>query len=148
MREFTDKNGHKWAISVDGSHVLRCKKELGVNLPGIFAEESKGFLELVQDFEKLYAVLWILCEKQANQLKVDPDTFASGIGGDELGAAVIALEQAVIDFFPVARQRTVLRLAGEKHRETTDQILSLVEKVLTQATPPNGDTSSSYGRSA
>jgi hypothetical protein len=35
MQTFTDNKGRQWSMSIDGGHVIRCKRELGVNLPGL-----------------------------------------------------------------------------------------------------------------
>lgn len=37
MAEFTDRQGRRWRLAIDGSHVLTAKRTFGVNLPGMFA---------------------------------------------------------------------------------------------------------------
>lgn len=142
MAEFTDRQGRRWRLAIDGSHVLTAKRTFGINLPGMFAEGSQPLAELVGDFEKFVGVLWILVEEQADKLMVDETDFVSGLAGDAFGRSINAFVEALIDFFPHAAQRAALTEIWQADQGLSTTIMSLMAKTLQDQRITISDSSS------
>ena len=106
MRSFKDNKGREWQVELNVLAIRTVKDQVGVLLTGLFTDDAKPLAELTADPCKLVDVVWALCSKQHED--VSDEEFATGLGGDALGAATEALIRAVVDFFPSPAQRAGL----------------------------------------
>lgn len=99
------RSSHKYTAIVD-------KKEVEVPLD-LAAKDGSQFTALGDDPLLAEDVLWTLCHKSAQAAGIDESAFRSALTGDEGGAAVAALREAVIDFFP-SRHKAILEELAAK----------------------------------
>jgi hypothetical protein len=110
---FKDTEGREWVVSVNIATVKRIKEKLQLDILdkiGITALE-----QIASDPIQLADVLFVVCERQAIERKVDDTAFGESLSGDALEAGSIALMGAIADFFPPS-QRAVLQNALAKSR--------------------------------
>ena len=96
LPKFKDGKGREWNLQINAGHIVGKKfQEIGWD----FERETKsGNYESLLDPFKFCAILWVVCEKQADEKKVDPVDFAEGLTGDIITQAQEALLAAVLDF--------------------------------------------------
>ena len=140
QEKFTDTNGREWRLSFSLGNARRVKNELGFDIGDLHG--GKAFAMLALDPMKLGHLLWVLCESQADAMKVDEESFAEGFGGETLTDALSALEVAVINFSPPYLRETVRKAiavsietleqgaatAVEMVEEHKEQIKGVIEK--------------------
>lgn len=144
MASFTDKNGRRWSIAIDGSHVINARRTFNVYLPGMFTDGNKPLQELLGDFEKFVGTLWICCEEQAIKAGVTEMEFAAGLGGDTFKAATDAFIEALIDFFPQAAQRAALKAAWKaEDRLLTEAMQTMATTIQKSITSGSSNSESS-----
>lgn len=102
MAKFTDREGREWSLSITVGD-LKPLREFGFDLGKITGSGKLLGEVLFGEPEKLVAVLFHLCERQADQRGVGPEDFAKGIDGSTLEQAGEAMVEAAIDFFPRSR---------------------------------------------
>lgn len=116
--------GKEYLIAVDGPKVFRVRKSVKID-----DDESRPFSQFCKDpvatFDVLTSdqlvvqnVLWVLCQKQAEENRLDQEAFESLLCGECGESAYDALLEAVIDFFQ-PRQRDVLRKMFEATKAAT-----------------------------
>lgn len=119
MATFTDTLGHSWDVVVTYHEHKRWKSELEVN---IFAFLSDPQELATIDIEKQIDMIWLAVEGQNDG--VDAREFAAGLSGDVLQDAIDALWGGIIDFFPEARKRDLLRAVLAKGKAVGDAMAS------------------------
>lgn len=95
---FTDSAGQDWQLRFTLRALESVRKEFGVDFSP--SADGQAFLVLSRDPLKLGAVLWTLCESQADNLGVSPEQFAERFDGPTLDAAYDALVAASIELAP------------------------------------------------
>lgn len=127
MPEFTDTRQRVWPLAFDYTLARRIKKEAGLDF--VNAHDGKAIEGIYRSDEKLVQVLWLLCQEQAEREQIDEEEFGRGLGGDALGAAIDALQEALVLFSRPAN-RPVLEQILAKAREAQDAEQKLVMEKL------------------
>lgn len=118
MNQFTDANGKVWTLTLTLGDIRRVRQECGVDL-GEFLTKPESFAENIADPEKLGAVLWVLCKKQAGD--VTPETFADGFDGPTIQSAIKKLAGAIADFYQSPEMAKVIKAGVESRVEKLDK---------------------------
>lgn len=95
MASFHDRTGEKWEIGFD-LPMLPKVRAAGFDLNKIGKDAKE--LDVLDDPEKLGAVLWELCEEQAEKRDLSPEQFAQRFDGPAIWAARDAVIEAIADF--------------------------------------------------
>lgn len=134
MRTF--KAGDRdWSILVTVATLNRVKSLTGYLLTDLVDSKSKLIADAAVSPLVLPNLLYATCKPQADQDGVTDEQFGEQLAGDVLGRATEALIEAVIDFFPNARQRELNRTLLGKTQETFDLVTSGMLKNLQAVTP-------------
>lgn len=104
----------------------RIHKALGINLDDILDDPEAFTRLLFAKPGKLVQLVWMFCEDQAAKKGVAEENFGRLFDGDTLEAAVSAVVDAVIGFFPKARGR-------EEIRKGLPRALQKMERVANRA---------------
>lgn len=127
---FTDRLGGEWSVALDVGLCRDIKRAHGVDLANWIDGKAAG--RLYQDDETLVAVLWMLCQSQADACDVDEEAFARLLNGDVLAAALTAIEEAVLGFTRPDR-RELVRQAIATMRDATAETLDKQRAKLASA---------------
>lgn len=122
MATFKDTEGREWVLKITVSTVKAVREgNDGIDLADM---TGKSFMRLADDPVLLVDTLWRLVEKQAVAQAVAPDDFGVSMGGDAIEEATIALQAAIVDFFPSRKRKIFLRLmaASDKIRNRGQEI--------------------------
>ncbi|MGB0600429.1 MAG: hypothetical protein ACPGLY_27445 [Rubripirellula sp.] len=98
---FVDKDGRKWSPVVTGMQVMKADRELGLNL---ICKDVGGLERFVHKLSEKPAdfvdLMWICCEEQAIQRKVNEIEFAQIFSSEKMfEAALVAFLEALTNFF-------------------------------------------------
>jgi hypothetical protein len=95
MARFKDRTGDEWEIGFDLPTIPKVRAA-GFDLNKIGRDAKE--LDILDDPEKLGAVLWELCEEQAEKRGLTPEQFAKRFDGPAIWAARDAVIEAIADF--------------------------------------------------
>lgn len=148
MREFKDEEGRPWRVALTVSAALRVRDMVMVTVDALDDDGKPTGLKTQRPFDLIdigtiaqtlqvirhqYAtvgeVLYAILVAQVEERKMTRDQFLDGLRGDSLDAGVAALEQEIVDFFPL-RLRKMAGLLAVKMREATDELLDRAEADL------------------
>ncbi len=90
-----------WELEVTVGVVKRVRAVLEIDLAKL---DETLYMRLSEDPVLLVDLLWVLCEKQAQERNITDEQFGGGLAGDSIEAATTALLEAVADFFPGPRR--------------------------------------------
>lgn len=126
MGRFTDKDGREWELTLDAPKIMEVRRDCDP----LFLKESDGaesttFVRLSDDPVLLCRVLYVLCNKQRQRLKVSEEEFYLGVVGNVIDAATEALLQAMLSFIPRRRREAL--------EATAAQIQAIQQLATTQA---------------
>lgn len=107
MAKFKDSTGQEWDLSLSTGMLGKLRTEAQFVLSR--ANAARELTEMVEDPMKFGAVLWVLCERQAIDRKIEPEAFAYLLDGDTIELATNALIEAAIDFFQRAGTRAAVK---------------------------------------
>lgn len=109
MAEFTDRAGRRWQIRITVGHLIELRDLWALATDP--ADAASGVAELADNVGKLATVLATLCDDQITREGLTPLEFAERL---DFPAALVALQQAILDFFHEAGHPagTLLRLAS------------------------------------
>jgi hypothetical protein len=127
---FTDVRGRRWTLVLNFSLARRIKTIAGVDF--VNYHDGKALMIIQQDVERLVQVLWLLCEEQATGNSIDEEDFGRGLGGDEIEAAIGALEQCLLNFSRPATRPAMVAIADKTREAVTRQTELIRSKVLSQ----------------
>lgn len=130
MASFKDNAGRTWTIVVNFATACRIEDESGIDVRRIFDDGSEDHARLQRPSHAFRA----LCAAVRDQLSdrgMSDDEFGMGLDHEACDAAVVALHEAVIDFFPNPTRekirsafRRFLTLAGEVKSRAIDESLA------------------------
>lgn len=118
---FKDPDGIEWKLRLTVGAVTDVKAATGVDIGTVTKSDAAWVQFLFGDSEKLVALLWVLCEKQASERGVTPEAFARLFDGTTLEAAGSALAGAIADFFPRSRVAAAIRQSLGRILEAADE---------------------------
>jgi len=127
MRNFTDSTGRSWTIAINVNAIKRVRALVQVDL--LEAADGRLIEKLVSDPVLLCDVIYALCKEQADAAGIDDEAFGRAMAGDAIDAAVTALLEELVDFFPLARRR-VLGKALAKLRQLEATAMTTAETQL------------------
>jgi hypothetical protein len=126
MQSFKDNQGATWSIEITVTTVKRLKNELDIDLMKIAEPDSDLLDRLAGDPILLVDALWVICRDNAT---ITDEEFGQRMGGESIDNAVMALMEAIADFFPRAR-REILRKMIAKARQAEETVLSRVSEKM------------------
>ena len=148
MREFKDEEGRPWRVALTVASALRVRDMVTVDMPELDEDGNptgsrrsvpfdivdlgtiaQTFQVLRGQFSKLGEVLYALLVRQVDERKLDREAFLEGLRGDALESGAKALEEELVDFFPLRLRRMVGTLAA-KMTEVADQLIGEAESGL------------------
>jgi hypothetical protein len=152
MREFKDDEGRPWRVALTVGSALRVRDmvtvetdELGPDGEPTGKKTRKPFdlvdvgtiTQTLQVLRNQYAtvgeVLYAILIAQVDERKLNKETFLEGLRGDALDAGARALEEELVDFFPL-RLRRMVGLLATKMDEVTSELLEQAEAGLATVT--------------
>ena len=152
MREFKDDEGRPWRIALTVSAALRVRDMVSVTVDELSPDGEPTGVKTLKPFDIIdissisqtlqvvrnqYAtvgeVLYAVLLAQVEERKLTRDQFLDALRGDSLDAAVVALEQEIVDFFPL-RLRKMVGLLAAKMAEVTSELLDRAEAGLATVT--------------
>jgi hypothetical protein len=110
MANFT-AGDRDWKVRLTVGLLGQIKRDTGIDLGAVMTQADRFQDLLFAEPGKLVEILWLVCEAQAAADQITPEAFAGFFGGDELDAAIQALIDGAIDFFPRARGREAVKRA-------------------------------------
>jgi hypothetical protein len=130
VAEFTDINGKKWSLTLDGPLVEKVHKALSLD---ISAEDGTGLIRCCQSGPLIVRACYLLCEEQLAGMA--PDAFGKAMAsGDVIESAEKALREAVL-FFTRPNRRATLTSVLQAQDQVTDKTMeALRTQVTDQAT--------------
>lgn len=152
MREFKDHEGRPWRLALTVAAALRVRDMVTVTVDEINTEGQPTGTKVTKPFDLVdvgtitqtlqvirnqYAtvgeVLYAILVAQIEERKLTKDQFLDGLRGDALDAGVTALEEELVDFFPL-RLRKMIGLLAAKMAEVTGELLDQAEAGLENLT--------------
>lgn len=135
MKTFTDRFGNQWTLDIAVPEIKAVREALGINLFDAFAGDYGLYSEIISDPEKLVAVAYVLCRDQVAAKAMTAEEFGHGMAGDALRALGDAFGEALVDFFPNARARELVRATLQKMRELVELRASVLAEAVNQLRP-------------
>lgn len=140
MREFRDDQGRPWQVALTVAAAMRVKDAVTVEIDGEkkpfdivdIASISQTMQVLRGQYTTIAETLYAILRKQIDDKKLTKEDFLDGLRGDSLDAAAQALEQELVDFFPL-RLRKMVGLLAEKMNEATTELMTRAEATLATA---------------
>lgn len=154
MREFRDNEGRPWMVAITVASAERVRGLVTVDVTED-VEQPDGTVKrqtrqapfdlidttniaqtlqvLRSQYGKVGEVLYAICRKQADDKKIDRESFLDGLKGDAIEAGVKAIEEELVDFFP-PRLRTMVGLLASRMTELADDLAAKAERGLREAT--------------
>ena len=126
---FKTIDGAQWQLRITPHLLGKVRTELKINLADL-----EGLAKAVDDPFLLGSVLWLLCEKQAQERGIDVERFSEGFDGDVIGQAVGAIQEAFVNFTP-PDQRPVAKKLLQRVRELNRLQIAKAEGQLDDADP-------------
>ena len=152
MREFKDDEGRPWRVALTVAAALRVRDMVTVTVDEVDGEGSPTGTKVTRPFDLVdvgtitqtlqvirnqYAtvgeVLYAILVAQVEERKLTKEQFLDGLRGDALDAGVVALEEELVDFFPL-RLRKMVGLLAAKMAEVTGELLDQAEAGLEKVT--------------
>jgi hypothetical protein len=152
VREFKDDEGRPWRLALTVSAALRVRDMVTIDVPEVDDDGNPTGPATKQPFDVInigtiaqtlqvirsqYAtvgeVLYAILLAQVEERKLTRDQFLDGLRGDSLDAAATALEEELVDFFPLRLRKMVAALAA-KMAEITGELLDQAEAGLANLT--------------
>jgi hypothetical protein len=148
MREFKDDEGRPWRLALTVAAALRVRDMVTVDVDETDEDGnptgkrktqpfdlvdvgtiSQTFQVLRGQFAKIGEVLYAILVAQVEERKLTKEQFLEGLRGDSLDAGAKALEEELVDFFPL-RLRKMVGLLAAKMDEMANQLMAQAETGL------------------
>jgi len=130
--QFTDNAGRTWRLLLTIGMARRIRDSLGVDFGKV--QDGQAFLQMAADPFLFVAVLYVICEAQAEQMQVTPEEFGESLTGDASDAAYMAMQEAVIHFTR-APMRPAVRKILSGAMEAVEQGLEAIADQTVQQIP-------------
>jgi hypothetical protein len=130
VSEFTDVNGKKYSVVLDGPLVEKVHKALGLD---ISAEDGTGLIRCCQSGVLIVRACYILCEEQLGGMS--PEAFGKAMAsGDVVEKAEKALREAVVFFTRPSRRETLTSVLQAQDQVTLKTMEAIRTQVANQET--------------
>ena len=142
MKSFTDSAGRTWTLSVTVGAVKRARDLAAVDPIG--AATGDLWARLLEDPVLLVDALYALVKPEADARNVSDEDFGRALVGDALDAALAALEEELLAFFPRhqrVRAAANLLAAAETAETRAKEAQSILRSI------PGGSSGTSPGSS-
>lgn len=154
MREFKDNEGRPWRLAITVGAAARVKDMVQID---IVEEEQQAdgsirkidrripfdlidvssigrALEVIRSrYTTIGEVLYAILCRQVDERKMSREDFLDGLRGDSLEAAQKALEEELVDFFPLRLRRMIAQLVSRMD-ELQAELANRAEAQLQKAT--------------
>jgi hypothetical protein len=128
MRVFKDTKGRQWTVAVNCATVRRVRDLLKIDMLSL-GDLDVELLKTLQDPVNLCNVLFVLCKEEADKAGISDLEFGKSMGGDSLLKGYEALMEELVDFFPEARKRRILRTLLSAENQSSERTLKIAEQV-------------------
>lgn len=169
MREFKDDEGRPWRLALTVASALRVRDMVTVDVDEVDADGqptgsrksvpfdmvdvgtiAQTFQVLRGQFAKIGEILYAMLVRQVEERKLTKEQFLDGLRGDSLEAGAKALEEELVDFFPLRLRRMVGLLAAKMDEVAADLMQKAESGLQNLATPdlsgtPSGKPPASSG---
>ena len=125
MQDFRDNKNRTWDIVLNVSQIKRLRDKLKLDL--LADDNGLSFSQLYTDPILLCNVLFVLCEKQAEERSVSDEDFGESLAGESIAKATEAFLTELADFFPNKKQSALLKSAVQKMDSLQDRMLDKME---------------------
>ena len=131
MQKFKDFNDREWTIDLNIASAREIRRRMATidSLKDVDFLDHSSMLMALNDVFFAADLLFLVCEKQANERGIDDESFGRSLRGDVLFDAVAAFVAEDVDFFPDPTIREKIRIVAEKNRELQARLYDAIAKV-------------------
>ena len=131
MQKFKDFNDREWTIDLNIASAREIRRRMATidSLKDVDFLDHSSMLMALNDVFFAADLLFLVCEKQANERGIDDESFGRSLRGDVLFDAVAAFVAEYVDFFPDPTIREKIRIVAEKNRELQARLYDALAKV-------------------
>tara|TARA_Y100001973_G_scaffold106824_1_gene188484 strand:- start:10753 stop:11283 length:531 start_codon:yes stop_codon:yes gene_type:complete len=139
MRDFKDDEGRPWQIALTVASALRIKQNVNITVDGkevpfdiVDVQNLSIAMQVLRgNYAALAESIYYICIAQADKKNIDKEQFLEGMRGDCLETAGKALEEELIDFFPL-RLREMISLLSTKMTQAQDSLMKKAQEDIEQ----------------
>lgn len=121
MKTFVDNAGRTWTVQVNVEAIKRVRELLSVNLLEVIDGDAEGkqggqgklLVRLENDPILLCDVVYVVCKPEADAKGVTDGDFGRAMAGDAIDAAVTALLEELVGFFPPGRRKLLAKVIAK-----------------------------------
>lgn len=134
MALFTDAKGRDWLLNFTIADRDLIKDAVGLDFYSLLDDQAKDLLELFSNLGRFAEVLWAAVAEDAEAKQIDAKAFCKGLTGPVLGAAKIAFEEALLDFFQSDPEtQTAIRSILAADKRVTSKALERMREKMAKA---------------
>lgn len=132
MASFKDENGKQWILKIRLPQKEAVQDALGVDLfdiskDGIFHKLAANDLNAQA---KAIAIAYVICQPECEKCGIDEEAFCNLMGGgDTMVQVAIALQEALLDFFPPDLRRALSPMVAKLQAANQQVVNRAIEKV-------------------
>jgi hypothetical protein len=148
MANFVDKLGVTWKLSLDFGILKEIKEETGVRIalmeyPIVLPDDQPadmwagipGVVRLHQDLELTFAIIWVLCRQQVQDLQLTQGDFVKRIAEKGVQTAAFhAFWQEIRDFFQSLRKDQITKLIDGYQKVLSAAMKQIDREIATRTT--------------
>ena len=120
MESFKDALGREWKLELLSGHVTRIMKEFGLNI----LDNEQLFEFFFQKRIQISSIIWIICEKQAEKLGIEPEDFVGAFSAETFEAVHLCLHRELLNFSRGRKIAEVLMKNLPAQLEAAEDILA------------------------
>jgi hypothetical protein len=124
---FKDTEGREWVLRVDVNSVRSIRDKYKIDLQKVWNSEDER--RRLDDVCTMIDVVHELCTEQAAKRSLSQDDFGAAMGGDAIDAARLALQNAILAFYPKNSREIYQRLL-DSEREVERQAINKVQGAI------------------
>jgi hypothetical protein len=139
--KFLDKEGTEWVLELDVGLIEDIKEQTLIDFDLLLTQPDRLASVFLSEPKKLVEILWVMCEKQATDKKLDPRAFGRRFDRPTLDRAANAIIVAVVNFYPRSSAGRVIAeklpgLIAKMDRELSEKTrLTISEEKAVSNTP-------------
>ncbi len=129
--EFHDNQQRTWRLEFTVGLAKRIRRLTSLDF--VNAADGKALRAIAFDDEKLVQVLWLLCAEQCEAAGVVEEAFGMGLAGDQLGDAILALQEALVSFSRPDKRPAMQAILDRARKAQQKAVELVVQKVNSPA---------------